>query len=377
MKVYIKGGYQTKFGELWDNSLEDLIFESFNNTLLETNTNINQIEIIFIGNMLASQMYNQNHLNSLISELFNINIPIIRAEAACASGGMAINQAFTAIKSGQFKNALVIGVEKMTDLSSDIISDYLMSAAGPEERLSGVTFPGLYALITQKYFSDYKITSKELSYISIKNHFHASLNEKSHFPFIINFDDYLKSPTVSSPLSLYDCSPISDGACSIILSVNKYNNSVELVSSQVATDSISLSKRKNICEFESTKIASKKAFEESGIDRKDIDLLEVHDCFTIAEILALEDLGFYKKGEGYISSKLKQSYYYGKLPVNTSGGLKACGHPVGASGVKQVYEIYNQLNGNCKKRQVKNAKVGLSQNIGGTGGTAVINILKK
>lgn len=377
MKVFIKGGYQTKFGELWDKSLEDLIFESISKVLKDTNINLKQIEVIYVGNMLASQIYNQNHLNSLISELFNINIPIIRVESACASGGVAVNQAFVALKSGLYKNALVVGVEKMTDLPSQKISKFLMSAASTQERLSGITFPGLYALIAQKYFSDYKLTSKELSYISIKNHFHASLNEKSHFPFTISKKDYLKSPVVSSPLSLYDCSPISDGACSIILSVEKNKNSIELISSQLATDSISLSKRNNICEFKSTKIASSNAFKESGLEIKDIDLLEVHDCFSIAEILALEDMGFYKKGEGYLSSKLKHSYYFGKLPVNTSGGLKACGHPVGATGVKQIFELFNQLNGFCKLRQVINAKVGLSQNIGGTGGTAVINILKK
>lgn len=377
MNIYIQGGYQTKFGELWNKSLEDLIFESVSNALKEINLNIKKIEVIYIGNMLSSQIYNQNHLNSLVSEIFNINIPIIKTESACASGGMAINQAYIALKSGIYKNALVIGVEKMTDLPTNKISKYLMSAAGSEERSSGITFPGLYAMIAQKYFSDYKISFKELADISIKNHFHASLNKKSQFQFKVSISDYKKSPTISSPLNLLDCSPISDGACTIIFSNKKNTNSVEIVSSQVASDSISLSKRQNICEFESTKVATANAFEEAGIERKDINLLEVHDCFTIAEILALEDMGFYKKGEGSKSSKNKDSYYYGKLPVNTSGGLKACGHPVGATGVKQVFELFNQINGRAERRQVKNSKVGLAQNIGGTGGTAVINILKK
>lgn len=377
MKVYIKGGYQTKFGELWDKSLENLIFESVSYALKDANLDIKKVEVIYIANMLSPQIYNQNHINSLVSEIFKVNIPIIRVESACASGGVAINQAYIALKSGLFKNALVIGVEKMTDLANQRISKFLMSAASTEERSSGISFAGLYALIAQKYLSDYKITSKELANISIKNHFHASLNEKSHFPFEINIDNYNNSPIISSPLNLFDCSPISDGACAILLCTDKQKQSVEFASSQVATDSISLAKRENICEFKSTKIASLKSFEESGIERKDIDLLEVHDCFTIAEILSLEDLGFYKKGEGYKSSKNKDSYYYGKLPVNTSGGLKACGHPVSATGVKQVLELFNQIKGRCNKRQVRNARIGLAQNIGGTGGTAVINILKK
>ncbi|MFH1971830.1 MAG: thiolase domain-containing protein [Patescibacteria group bacterium] len=377
MKVYIKGGYQTKFGELWDKSLENLIFESVSYALKDANLDIKKVEVIYIANMLSPQIYNQNHINSLVSGIFKVNIPIIRVESACASGGVAINQAYIALKSGLFKNALVIGVEKMTDLANQRISKFLMSAASTEERSSGISFAGLYALIAQKYLSDYKITSKELANISIKNHFHASLNEKSHFPFEINIDNYNNSPIISSPLNLFDCSPISDGACAILLCTDKQKQSVEFASSQVATDSISLAKRENICEFKSTKIASLKSFEESGIERKDIDLLEVHDCFTIAEILSLEDLGFYKKGEGYKSSKNKDSYYYGKLPVNTSGGLKACGHPVSATGVKQVLELFNQIKGRCNKRQVRNARIGLAQNIGGTGGTAVINILKK
>jgi len=377
MKVYIKGGYQTKFGELWNKSLDDLIFEAVNYTLKDVNLDIKDIEVIYVANMLSAQIYNQNHINSLISEIFKVNIPIIRVEAACASGGVAVNQAYISLKSGLFKNALVLGVEKMTDLPSEKISNFLMSAAGSNERLSQITFAGLYALIANKYFSNYKLTSKELSYISIKNHFHASLNEKSQFPYKISIDDYKNSPVIASPLNLFDCSPISDGACAILLSTDKFINSTEIAASQIATDSISLEKRENICEFKSTQIALLKSLKESGIERKDINLLEVHDCFSIAEILALEDLGFYKKGEGYKSSKDKESYYFGRLPVNTSGGLKACGHPVSATGVKQVLELFNQINGRCSKRQVKNAKVGLAQNIGGTGGTAVINILKK
>lgn len=377
MKIYIKGGYQTKFGELWNTSLDDLIFESVDLGLKDAKMGLNDIDVIYLANMLSPQIYNQNHLSSLVSEIFKVNIPIIRVESACASGGVAVNQAYTALKSGLFKNALVIGVEKMTDLPNEIISKYLMSAASSQERLSDITFAGLYALITQKYFEDYKISSKELANISIKNHYHACLNEKAHLPFEISFNSYINSPIIASPLNLFDCSPISDGACAIVLSTQKTNKPVEIASSQIATDSISLSKRENICEFKSTKIASLKSFQESGISAKDIDLLEVHDCFTIAEILALEDIGFYKKGEGSKSLENKHNYYFGKLPINTSGGLKACGHPVSATGVKQVFEIYNQLLGRVGKRQVKSAKVGLTQNIGGTGGTAVINILKK
>ena len=377
MKVFIKGGYQTKFGELWNKSLEDLILESSLNSLKDSNVSLNDIDIIYIGNLLSSQIYNQNHLGALVSELLDVNIPIIRVESACASGGVAINQAYNVIKNDQYKNALVIGVEKMTDLPNDVISDYLMSAAGKEEIRSQITFAGLYALMAQKYFKDFKISEKELANVAIKNHFHASLNEKAHFPFQITYGDYVKSPTIASPLRLFDCSPVSDGACAVVITNKPFKNSVEIVASEIASDSISLAKRKNICEMRSTKIATGDALEKSGIELKNVDLVEVHDCFTIAEIIALEDMGFYKKGQGFLASKNKSSYLNGKLPVNTSGGLKACGHPVSATGVKQVFELFNQLMKRCGERQIKDAKVGMSQNIGGTGGTAVIHILKK
>lgn len=377
MKVFIKGGYQTKFGELWQNSLEDLVFESLVGALKDSGLSIKNIDAIYIANMLYSETDNQNHLSAVISEMLNINIPIIRVESACASGGVAINQACNFLKTNQYKNVLVIGAEKMTDLSGQDISYYLMSAASKEERKSKITFAGLYALIAQKYLHDFKISGKELSEIAIKNHFHASLNKKAHFPFEITYQDYLKSPNIASPLKLFDCSPISDGACALVLSNIKQKRGIEIASSQIASDCISLSSRKSICEFKSTKIASKNALKESGLTLKDIDFVEVHDCFTIAEIIALEDIGFYKKGQGFLSSKKKEGYIYGKLPVNTSGGLKACGHPVSATGIKQVFEIFNQLKGRCKKRQLKNASIGLSQNIGGTGGTAVVNIIKK
>jgi len=377
MRVFIKGGYQTKFGELWDKSLNDLILESTLGALEDSQFSIKDIDAIYLGNMLSSQVYNQNHLNASVSELLNTNIPILRYESACASGSVALNQAYNSIKNGQYESVLVIGVEKMTDLSSEEISKYLMSAASDEERTSGITFPGLYALIAQKYLDDFNLSFKELSYVSIKNHFYASLNEKAQFPFMISYSDYLKSPLVASPLRLLDCSPISDGACSLVLTGKKTPNKVEIVASQIASDTISLSKRKNILEILSTKLATKNALSESGLFLKDIDFIEVHDCFSISEVMALEDIGFYRKGEGYLCSKNKDSYPGGKLPVNTSGGLKACGHPVSATGTKQVFEIFNQLTGRCGKRQLVNIKVGLSQNIGGTGGTCVINIIKK
>lgn len=185
----------------------------------------------------------------------------------------------------------------------------------------------------------------------------------------------MNSGIVADPLNLFDCSGISDGAAAIILSSSSKKDSVEIIGSGVASDTLSLQDRESFTEIKATRLAAKKAFKEAGVTQKDIDLIELHDCFTIAEILALEDLGFVERGR-YSESKIEDYYFNGKLPVNTSGGLKACGHPVGATGVKQIVEVYRQLKGECGARQVKNCRYGLTHNVGGSGGTAVVHILK-
>lgn len=382
MKIVILNAYQTKFGELWERSLDDLIFEAIFETVKNSNVNIKQIQSIFIGNMLSGLTSDQNHLTSLVSEITDLNVPIIRVESACASGGMAIAQACQSIDSGQFENALVIGAEKMTDLPPETIASSLMTAASEEERNCGLTFPGLYALMANKYFTDFGAKEEDLALVPIKNHFHASLNNKSHFPFEITLKQVLESGKIADPLKLLDCSPITDGAAGVLLASENFakkssKNKVFITASSIATDTLNLSKREKITEIKSTRIASKNAYKQAGVESKDINLAEVHDCFSIAEILAIEDLGFCKKGEGYITIRSGKTKLGGKLPINLSGGLKACGHPVGASGVKQIVELFNQMCHSCGSRQTEIADIGLAQNVGGTGGTSVIHILQK
>ncbi len=382
MKIGILGAYQTKFGELWEKSLEDLISEAIFETVKNSNIDMGQIQSIFVGNMLSGLISGQNHLTSLISEITGLNIPIIRVEAACASGGMAIAQACQSIDHGQFENALVIGVEKMTDLLPETIALALMSAASEEERNCGLTFPGLYALMANKYLTDFGVKEEDLALVPVKNHFHASLNDKSHFHFKITLKQVLESGKIADPLKLLDCSPVTDGAAGILLTCENFagksgKNKVFITASSIATDTLSLSKREKITEIKSTKIASKMAYQQAGVEPKDINLAEVHDCFSIAEILAIEDLGFCKKGEGSIATGSGKTKLGGKLPVNLSGGLKACGHPVGATGVKQIVELFNQMCRFCGLRQAEITNIGLAQNVGGTGGTSVIHILQK
>jgi len=219
-----------------------------------------------------------------------------------------------------------------------------------------------------------------MAHVAVKNHYHASLNAKAQFPFEVSIEKVLNSSKVTDPFTLLDSSPITDGAGALVLRAKpakrKARKDIFICASSVATDTLSISDRESLTELAATKLAAKKAFKQAGITPGDVDILEVHDCFTIAEILAMEDLGFCPKGKGGEFVASGATRLGGKKPVNTSGGLKACGHPVGATGVKQIVEIYDQLIGRGGKKQVEGVKVGLTQNVGGTGATAVVHILQ-
>jgi len=338
------------------------------------------IEALFVGNMLAGALGGQENLGALFADELELSVPAVKIEGACASGGLAIHHAVNSILAGVYKTVLVLGIEKMTDYKPEEIAGSLMGAGSDEERESGLSFPGLYALLARAHMEKYGTTEKQMAAVAVKNHFHASLNKKAQFQNQITVDQVLKSSKVADPLKLYDCSPISDGAAVIILSHEQRatsHESIYIVASAVATDTLSLKERDNLTSLKAVKQAAKKAYKTAGLEPADIDIAEVHDCFTIAEIIAMEDLGFFKEGRAAPFIFKGQTKIGGKGPiVNTSGGLKACGHPVGATGVKQIVEIVDQLQGRAEKRQVKGARVGLTHNIGGSGALAVIHILR-
>lgn len=379
---FIIGYYTTQFGELWKKSLFDLVEEAIIGALKNSHIDKEKIDAIFFANMMAGVLENNLHSSAKIAEILAVNIPIFRVEAACASGGIAFHLAKTYLESGTGKTVLVVGAEKMTDYSPEETTMALSAAASGEEQEVGLTFPGLYAMMANFYLDKYHYSEENLAYVSVKNHYHGSLNDKAHFRKKITVDDVLQSPCIADPLKVLDSSPISDGASVVVLTtdknlIKKSKHIAKVLSCQTATDSISLSKRKKLNEIEATKIAAEKTFLQAGLRRKNISVAEVHDCFSIAEILAMEDLGFWKKGEG--GKRIKELItMYGSgsnLIVNTSGGLKAAGHPVGATGIKQIGEIYLQLTNQAVNRQVKNVKYGLAHNVGGSGGTAVVTIL--
>ncbi|MBP9690590.1 thiolase domain-containing protein [Candidatus Woesebacteria bacterium] len=380
-KNSIIGYYSTKFGELWDKSLDDLMLEAFSGVLKETSLSKENIDAVFLGNMLGGIVDDMLLLSAHLSEITGIHVPVYRIEAACASGGLAFQSAHDYLHSHPESTVLVLGAEKMTDSGASEITRALAAAASYDEQRVGLTFPGVYGLLAQVYLHTHGYTEEHLACISVKNHAHGVLNEKAHFRRYVTIDNVLESPYVAYPLKVLDSSPISDGAAALILTNRKElirkSKSVSILSSQSATDSISIAKRKDLDSLQATVIAAEKAFGESGIDRSEITIMEVHDCFSIAEILALEDLGFWKKGQGGAQAKeMSTSRDSGSnLIVNTSGGLKAAGHPVGGTGIKQLGELYLQLTGQAGKRQIAHPKAGLAHNVGGSGGQAVVSIL--
>ena len=364
--IGILGGYQTRFGELFDVSIEELIVEASEGAMKEASVKKEEIDLVIVANKLAGKVVGQDHLGSLATSLLGLRVPGLRVEAACASGGVAIHQGVQALKAQEAKKVLVVGVEKMTDKSNGEIAAALMGAASNEERCGGLSFVGLYALMARRYMEIFGASKKDLARVAVKNHRQAMKNDKAQFRKEITEEMVVSAIRVAEPLGLLDCSPISDGAAAVV--IGKDEGEVEIAASEIATDSLGLSKRESLTELKATKEAAKKAYQVAGVEPSDIEIAEVHDCFTIAEILALEDLGFSKKGKGY--KGVKKS-------INTSGGLKACGHPVGATGVKQVVEIYRQLAGKAGERQVEGVKLGLAHNVGGTGGTVVVTILRR
>jgi acetyl-CoA C-acetyltransferase len=335
------------------------------------------LEALFVGNMLTGILGSQEHVGALFAEELGISGGAIRVEGACASGGLAIHTAVHAIQSGMYETVAVLGIEKMTDHRPEDVASALMAAGSSEERSTGVTFPGLYAMLARAYMEKYGATEEDLASVAVKNHFHASLNPLAQYPFPISIESVMRSPAIAEPLKLFDCSPISDGAACVILSSRP--SEVRVEASVIASDTLGIANRKTLTGLDAAVRAGKKAYEQAGVGPKDIDVAEVHDCFTIAELFALEDLGFYPLGTAGIHVRAGEVTLgkSKKLVVNSSGGLKACGHPVGATGVKQIIELTNQLRGKAGKRQVPDANIGLSHNIGGSGATAVVHILKR
>ncbi|UCC40506.1 MAG: thiolase domain-containing protein [Candidatus Aminicenantes bacterium] len=380
--VAVIGVGMTKWGELWEKSLRDIFVETALNAL--DDAGVDQIGSMYVGSMSSGLFVGQEHIASLLADyLGQTPVPSTRVETACASGGLAFRLAFMEVASGMSDIVLAGGVEKMTDVNGYQATYALGTAADQEyEGYHGITFPGLYALMAMAHMEKYGTTREQLAMVAVKNHHNGSKNPLAQFPFEITVDSVLNSVMVADPLRILDCSPITDGAAAAILCpvemAKKMNKPViKVIGTGHATDTIALSSRKDITWIEATHQASKQAYDMAKKKPEDIDLVEVHDCFTIAEICVLEALGIVEKGEGGKAVEEGLTSLDGKIPVNPSGGLKAKGHPVGATGVAQVVEITKQLRGEAGERQVKDARIAMAQNMGGSGGSSVIHIFER
>ena len=381
-EVAVIGVGMTKWGELWDKSLRTIFVETA--LLALDDSGIDKIDSMYVGAMSSGVFVGQEHLASLLADyLGQTPLPAARVESACASGGLALRMGFIEVASGMSDVVLVGGVEKMTDLNGHEATYALGTAADQEyEGYHGITFPGLYALIARAHMEKYGTTREQLAMVAVKNHFNGSKNPLAQFPYEITVDSVLNSVMIADPLRILDCSPITDGAaaailCPVEMAKKMKKPVVKIIGSGHATDTIALSSRKDVTWLEATYQAAKKAYSMANKEPKDINLMEVHDCFTIAEICVTEALGVVEKGKGGEAVELGKTSLEGKIPINTSGGLKAKGHPVGATGVAQVVEIVKQLRGEAGARQVKGARIGLTQNMGGSGGSTLVHIFER
>ncbi|MCU0850042.1 MAG: thiolase domain-containing protein [Candidatus Thermoplasmatota archaeon] len=383
--VAVIGVGLTKFGELWDKSFRQLIAEAGSKAILDAKIEGKDIDALYVGSMSSGRFVDQEHIGALVAEVSGfsqLHIPATRVEGACASGSLAIREGYLSIASGINDVVVVGGIEKMNDVGGSEATDILAAASDQEwEAFFGATFPGIYAMIATRHMHEYGTTKQQLAQVAVKNHANGVNNPYAQYQSAISLESVMKATMVAYPLGLMDCSPVSDGAASVVLcaadKAKKFTDKpVKIIGSGQASDTLALHGRRDICTLDATVHAAKMAYNQANVTPKDIDFAEVHDCFTIAEICAIEDLGFIEKGKGGTAIDNKITTMDGSLPVNTSGGLKAKGHPVGATGVAQIVELTLQLRNEAGKRQVKDARIGLAHNVGGSGATCVVHIME-
>lgn len=382
-KVFLIGAAGTTYGKS-NLTARDLSMLASKHAIESSGIKSHDIQAAFVANAFG-MAEKQGHLGPLLMSSLGIpHVPSSTIEAACCSGGSAFREAYINVASGFYDVMLVTGTEKVSHLDTLTATTYF--AYGGDylfEGNSGASFPGLYAAMARAHMHEYGTTEEELAAVAVKNHNNGIFNEKAHLQKKITVDDVLKSPVVADPLKFFDSCPFSDGAAAAIIASEEFMNKnglekkVSIKGSGKSGGSGSLHTRDNISSLESTIKASREAFEQAGINVKEIDFAEVHDCFTIAEIIAMEDLGIFEKGQASKAVVEGRTAINGEIPINPSGGLKSKGHPVGATGVGQIVEVFDQLTGNSGKRQVNDARIGLTHNVGATGGSCAVHIFER
>ena len=381
-KVAIIGVGMCKFGELWEQNLRDITLEAEMYAIFDSEVRGADIDGVVIGNMSAGRFTGQEHLGAQAADIGGLgDMPAYSVEAACASGSAAIRQAYMAIKSGEHKVMLVLGTEKMSDVNqSEAMNTISVASDWEYEGMFGATFPALYGLMARRHMKEYGTTEEQLAIPTVKNHANAAHNPWAQFQRPVPIEVVMKSGLLADPLRVLHSAPVTDGAAGLVMCradlAKQYSDTpVYIEASEQRSDTLALHDRASITRMDAVITSTKSALKEANLELSDIDVLELHDSFSIGEIILTEDVGIAKKGEGGKALEEGITEIGGKFPVNTSGGLKARGHPVGATGVAQIVEIALQLRGDAEKRQVDGAEKGLAVNIGGTGATSIVHIL--
>lgn len=386
-KVAIVGAGQSKYGDFPDKGIKELFFEAYKDMVASVDKGFDPKSIgsAYVGN-LGSGGFQLGNMSALVTEYCGLSyLNTMRIENACASGGYALIAAAMDVLSGAHKVVLAGGVEKMTDVSG-LKQKYWLGVSGDTEyeRLAGTTFAGLYALIAQRHMHEFGTKREHLSMVAVKNHKNGAQNPKAQFQREITMEQAVKGPIVANPLNLFDCCSTTDGGSAVLVCdaevAKQYTDTpVYIAGFGGSSDYLAIHDRVSTVTLEGTKRASAAAYKMAGLSPKDIQLAEVHDCFTIAELLAYEDLGFCEKGKAGQFIEEGHTQLTGDKPVNASGGLKSKGHPIGSTGTGMAYEMFNQLRGTVQKpsRQVKGAEIGLIHNVGGSGGTVAVSILRR
>ena len=373
----------TVFGSYPERNIRDLACEAGQACLQAAAVSPQQVEALYVGNFAGPAFTGQSHLAPWIGGGLGLhNVPSTRFEAACASGGAALFHAWTAIAGGAYDLVLVLGVESMTPQLTARTAEILASAGDiGSEAAVGATFPGLFGLIAARHMHELGTTREHLAAVAVKNHANGLLNPRAHLKKGVTIDQVLASRSIAEPLTLFDCSLISDGAAAVLLCASEraseFDRPVRIRGIAQASDRLALHEKSDITTFPAVGRAAERAYAMAGITPADIDFAELHDCFTIAEIIALEDLGLFPRGQAGPAGLAGRTARDGDLPINPSGGLKSKGHPVGATGVAQVCEIFWQLRGEAGERQLSDVAKGLTQNLGGSGATAVVGVYSR
>jgi acetyl-CoA C-acetyltransferase len=381
MDVAIIGLGQTEVKEMWDTSIRHLAWYAIEAAL--DDAHVNKVDALFVGNMAAGQLSNQMHLGALIADFAGIRgIEAVTVEAADASGAAALRQGILAVKSGLVETALVVGVEKMTDQVGNSVTAVLASSLDADyEAIHGLTVAGMGALLMRRYMHEYGITVDDFANFSVNAHANGADNPLAMYRNRLKAERFASAPPIATPVNLFDAAPSGDGAAAVIITSHERAQDmvpqpVRIAGSALATDTLALHDRKNMLHLRAAEISAQRAMQAANVSHNDIDLFELHDSFTVMAALSLEAAGFAAPGAGWQLARDGEIGRNGRIPISTFGGLKARGNPGGATGMYQIVEVARQLRGQAGDNQIVNAKIGMAQNLGGSGATAVTHVLR-